>query len=277
MLGEWWKCRCAIAKFRGYEPQRVTRDSFKRWLYQFDDPVDRKLVLELLDSIVYLDEQQVKRALLDLNRALLQRLEGFGIPPEKIIYVQTDDAGSSSTVVLNFLRNRDGLEKRGCKLIDSNNVRGLNTLTNELGEGAIIYVDDFVGTGDQLAKVRGFIGEYIFGSFSEFVLAPSICEEGVHQLGRIGIEPVTKYLHAKSDRPLHELSSRLDDLSKRRLIELSRIMDTSCYYRGLGYKYAAGMVVLYSNAPDELPRIFRGSSGQKPKVGLFPRHQDLPI
>ena len=154
---------------------------------------------------------------------------------------------------------------------------GSNDITNQLGEGAIVYVDDFVGTGDQLAKVRSFIGEYIFGSFSEFVLAPSICEEGVHQLGRIGIEPVTKYVHSKSDRPLHELSSLLDDASKKRLTELCGAIETSCYYRGLGYKYTAGMVVLYSNAPDELPRIFRGSNGQSPKVGIFPRHQDLPV
>jgi hypothetical protein len=182
MLREWWKCWRAIVKFRGYEPQPVTRDSFKRWLNQFDNQ-DRQLVLSLLDSIVYMDEEQVTRALLELNRSLIQHLGGYGIPPERIIYVQTDDAGSSSTVVLNLLRNRAGLEKRGCKLVDSNNVKGLNDLTNQLGEGAIVYVDDFVGTGDQLAKVRNFIGAYIFGSFSEFVLAPSICEEGCISLG----------------------------------------------------------------------------------------------
>src|SRR2546430_8150731 len=219
MLREWWKCRRAIAKFWGYEPQPVTHDSLKRWLNQFDNQ-DRQLVLSLLDSIIYMDEEQVARALLELNRSLIQRLEKYGIPPERIIYVQTDNAGSSSTVVLNFLRNRAGLEKRGCKLVDSNNVKGLNDLTNQLGEGAIVYVDDFVGTGDQLAKVRGFIGEYIFGSFSEFILAPSICEEGLHQLGRIGIEPVTKVVHSKSNRPLHEISTILDDVSKKRLIEL---------------------------------------------------------
>jgi hypothetical protein len=73
------------------------------------------------------------------------------------------------------------------------------------------------------------------------------------------------------------MSSALDEASKKRLVELCGSIATSCYYRGLGYKYAAAMVVLYSNAPDELPRIFRGSDGQSPKVGIFPRHQDLPI
>src|SRR6185369_10284007 len=176
--------------------------------------------------------------------------------PEKIIYVQIDDAGSSSPVMLNYLRNRAGLERLGCKLVDSNNVKGFNEFTNQLGEGAIVYVDDFVGTGDQFAGVRDFIAEFIVGSFSEFLLVPSICEEGVHQLGRVGIEPVVKYVHSKSARPLHEYSDILDDDEKKRLMELCAEMEQSCYYRGLGYKRTAGMVVLYSNAPDELPRIF---------------------
>src|SRR5437870_999505 len=102
MLREWWKCRRAVAKFRGYEPQPVTQDSFRRWLNQFQDPKDRNLVLSLLDSILYLDERDVQRALLELNRRLLHRLQESGIPPEKIIYVQIDDPGSSSPVVLKF-------------------------------------------------------------------------------------------------------------------------------------------------------------------------------
>ncbi len=277
MLHEWWKCRRAVQKFQGYEPQPITKESLMRWLNQFQDPKDRKLVLSLLDSILYLNERDVQRALLELNRRLLHRLREAGIPPDKVIYVQIDDAGSSSPVMLNFLRNRAGLDRLGCKLVDSRNIRGFNEMTSQLGDGAIVYVDDFVGTGDQFAEVREFIGDYIFGSFSEFFLVPSICEEGVHQLGRIGVEPITKYVHSRSARPLHDYSYILDEASKRRLIELSAEMEPSCYYRGLGYKYTAGMVVLYRNAPDELPRIFRGSINQNPKVGIFPRHSDLPI
>jgi hypothetical protein len=277
MVREWWKVRRAVSRFTGYEPQPVTQASLRRWLDQFPNAKDRKLVLALLDAIVYFDQRTIHRALLGLNRLLLQRLQESGIPPEKIIYVQFDDAGSSSPVVLNFLRNHAGLERIGCKLIDSQNVKGINDATNELGSGAIVYVDDFVGTGNQFATAHTFFGEYIFGTFSEFFLVASICEEGVHQLGRIGVEPISKYVHPKSARPLHQYCDLLDDTAKARLIELCAEMEPSCYYRGLGYNYSASMVVPYTNAPDMLPRIFRGSDNQNPKCGVFPRHSDLPI
>jgi len=276
MLSKLWHCLRAVTKFRGYKPQPITARSFFRWISQFQSGEDRDLAFSLLNSVIYLNENTVREALVKLNNQLLRQLADEGVSPDKIIYVQMDDAGSSSPVVLNLLRNMGHLEKRGCKLVDSNHVLKLSQLTSEIGEGAIIYVDDFVGTGDQFVKTREFIGSHILGTFSEFLLVPAICEEGVQQVGKTGVEAVVRFIHSKAERPLHPYSNLLNETERAQLTRLAKDFGPECYYDGLGYKRCATMYVLYSNAPDTLPRLLRGSPDQRPKVGIFPRYDDLP-
>ncbi|MGA8541511.1 MAG: hypothetical protein WB566_18560 [Terriglobales bacterium] len=166
-------------RFPDYRPQPVTIKRLDAWMKQFSQQ-DEKAALMLLDRIIYLSEKEVEKILVDQNKALVAYLRKSKIPPEKTVYVSLHDAGSSSPVMLNLLRDAAGLERMGCKLIDGNNVLGLNKLTNELAEGAIVYVDDFSGTGKQFCEFRNFISQNIVGNFSEFLLVPCICEEALH-------------------------------------------------------------------------------------------------
>jgi len=147
--------------------------------------------------------------LLDLNRALMTRLADAGLPPEKLIYFQIDGAGSSSAVMLNMLRDSARLERLGCHLLDSRDAFGISRTTNAVGQGALIYIDNFVGTGDQFCVARDTATKYVIGTFSEFLLVPSICEEGLHKMGEVGIEPFAGHLHSKAERPLHDNSAIL--------------------------------------------------------------------
>jgi Mg2+/Co2+ transporter CorC len=85
----------------------VTFRGLIRWINQFDER-DRKHVCALLECVIYLSEQDIRQILIDQNRALMARLAAAGLPPEKLIYVQVDDAGSSSPVMLNMLRDAAG-------------------------------------------------------------------------------------------------------------------------------------------------------------------------
>ncbi|HKW28438.1 MAG TPA: hypothetical protein VJT54_03815 [Verrucomicrobiae bacterium] len=154
------KCALATFRFRGYRPQKVTWNSLMNWLRPYT-PQDQHHLLSLLDNVKYLTEEETRRILVNHNRSLLNYLNLSKIPDDKIIYVQLHDAGSSSPVMLNMLRDAANLERRGCQFVGSNDVKQLNKLTSDLEEGAIIYVDDFVGTGDQFEGLRKFIGEYI--------------------------------------------------------------------------------------------------------------------
>ena len=266
---KYWRIKRRI---HDYRPQPVTIGSIKTWLQQFEEK-DRKALLALLDKVVYLSEKNTEKLLVELNNSLLHRLNESQIPPKNIIYVQIHEAGSSSPVMLNMIRDRALLQRKGCHFIDSKDVRALNELTNKLGNGAIIYVDDFAGTGHQFCEVRDFVAPYIVGNFSEFFLLACICEEALYKLGKRGVEAVSGYIHAKAARPLHPNSSMLAPAIKNRLVELCLEIDG---WRGLGYRNLASMVVLYRNSPDSVPLILRGSLKQTPWVGVLPRTTDLP-
>jgi len=165
------------------------------------------------------------------------------------------------------------LERHPCTFLDSKDIRGLHNATTKIGEGAIIYVDDFIGTGDQFCKSRDFAAEYTLETFSEFLLAACVCEEALYALGKRGIQARAGRLHSINERALHESSTLLDSESKERLLELGRRVSRK---GSLGYKELASMVVFYRNAPNSTPWLLRGNIKQTPHVGVLPRTTDLP-
>lgn len=262
-----------IRRFPDYRPQAVTVGRLESWTSQFSEK-DAKAARTLLDRIVYLSEERVQKILVEQNRALSARLRRAGIAPDHTVYVSLHDAGSSSPVMLNLLRDAAGLERSGCRLIDGHNGILLNKVTNELAEGAVVYVDDFAGTGMQFCKTRKFVAQSIVGNFSEFLLVPCLCEEAIHRLGREGIDFYTGMVHTRAERPLHENSPILDQETKDRFRQMSLGIHSRV---GLGFSGLATMVVLYRNAPNTTPLIIRGNLDQKNFVGIFPRTTDLPI
>lgn len=263
----------AAQRFGDYKPQPLKCGSAARWAAQFRKE-ERRLLLKLLDRVIYLSEDRTRRILVEQNAALMRRLAGAGVPPDKLIYVQVHDAGSSSPVMLNLLRDAANLEKLGCWFVDARNVAGLNEAMNRAGSGALIYVDDFVGTGEQFCSERDFAARnFVLTTFSEFLLAPCVCEEACYELGKRGIEAFTGHVHSKAERPLHANSSLLKKPDKELLERACRRVRRKF---SLGYKDLATMVVLYRNAPNTAPALLRGSPDQDPFRGIFPRAKDLP-
>jgi hypothetical protein len=260
-------------RYKDYRPQPITWLAARRWVMQFDKK-DRRLAEHLLSKVIYLSESRTRDILVEQNAALMKRLFNAGLRPKQLIYVQVHDAGSSSPVMLNLLRDAAGLEKMGCRFLDAHDSMRLIKTMNEVGEGALIYVDDFLGTGNQFCKERDFVASTIVGTFSEFILAPSICEEAIYEIGKRGVEAFTGHVHSKAERPLHANSSFFESEEKGRLEAVCKGINKN---GSLGYKGLATMVVLYRNAPNTVPACLRGSLNQKPFKGIFPRTTDLPV
>lgn len=263
----------AAWRFHDYKPSPVTFSRAKKWIEQFNNE-DRRTAKILLERVVYLSEKTTRNILVQQNQALMNRLATVGLAPDKLIYVQVHDAGSSSPVMLNLLRDAAGLDRLGCHFVDAHDSLKLNKVTNEVGEGALIYVDDFVGTGNQFCKERQFLIQSVVGTFSEFLLVPCICEEGIYKIAKEGVEAVAGHVHSKAERPLHDNSHLLDSAAKKRMREINKGISSKM---GLGYGDLATMVILYRNAPNTAPAVFRGSPNQAPFAGLFPRWKDLPL
>ena len=112
------------------------------------------------------------------------------------------------------------------------------------------------------------------GTFSEFVLAPSICEEAFYEISKRGLEAFTGHVHSKAERPLHANSPLFAQAEKDRMELICKGINKG---GPLGYKGLATMVVLYRNAPNTVPAVLRGSLNQTPFKGIFPRTTDLPV
>lgn len=263
-----WK---VLFEFADYKPHPVGVVSVIRWLSQFPKSCRLSLYM-LLDHVVYFSERSTSDKLVGLNTNILSRLAQDGVGLDHVIYMAIDSAGSSSHVMLNMLRDRENLEKRGARLIGSREIGVLSDVTTELGQGAIIYVDDFSGTGKQFVRNRKFAAPFVVGAFSEFFLAPVICEEARDRIKETGVLPVAHLWHSRMERPLHRDCRVLATKCKDEITSLCKQMNDNA---GLGFGNMATMVVFYRNAPNTMPLVFRGSLGQKPYVGIFPRSDDL--
>ena len=269
----WIKLLQAVLRFHDYQPQEVSIASVGKWMKQLKTKEDQKLAWMLLDKVIYLSESETKKILLHQNAALMETLQKAGLKPNKLIYVSTDDAGSSSPVMLGMLKTSGRLQQQGCKFLDSRDALGINKVTQKLQEGAIIYIDDFVGSGNQVERARNFLMQSVVGNFSEFILVPSICEEGFAKLNHLGITVYSGHIHAKAERPLHQNSHLFHSAGRDRLVEICKEIRPNT---SLGYEGMATMVVLFRNSPNSIPAVLRGSDKQTPFYGIFPRFKDLP-
>ena len=267
-----WHLRAAW-RLRGYEPQRVTLGSLARWVSQFPREYRADLI-RLAASIRFVTREQTVQLLVDLNAQVLGALSADGVRPDQLIYIETDSAGSSSGVMLNLLRDHANLERRGATFLHSRDGAGIQEKTTEIGYGALIYVDDFAGTGKQFVRSRTRVAEYMAGSFSEFFLLPCICEEALSRVEESGVAARAGFIHKRFERPLLEECDVLSPARREQLVDLSR----GHWGRravSLGFDGLATNVVFYRNAPNTTPLLFRGHMGQEPLQGIVPRFDDL--
>ena len=244
----------------------------RKWVSQF--PAEhRPTLVRLAGKLQFVSKQETVKALLELNKGVLGALASESVTTKSVIYVTTDTAGSSSGVMLNLLRDRANLERRGAHFLDSRDLEGIRKTTERIRRGAIIYVDDFAATGRQFTRSREIVFNEIRGGFSEFFLLPCICEEAHSRIGDSGVEPRAGTIHRRSERPLLEQCDSLSAECRRELLALSLAywpLEWASGYGGL-----ATNVVFYSNAPNTTPLLFRGHIGQSPLRGIVPRYNDL--
>jgi hypothetical protein len=225
-----------------------------------------------------MSDERIRRSLVRQYSTLRAKLDDAKIPLARTIFVSIDDAGSSSPVALNMLRDGAQLQQTQATLLDSKNIIGLHNKTAALARNndpmGIVYVDDFVGSGQQFEQSRTAAAANFVGNYSEFLLASVVCDEAIARLGSLGVEVLSPLVHSKAERPLLAGNSSVSATLRDQLLEISR---RSLGSDGLGFNNMATMVILQSNAPDSTPLLLTGDySVRPPKPGLFPRLQELP-
>ena len=265
------ECFLAARNLRTYKVKRATIRRIRNWAMQFPAEYRRDLV-RLARHLIVVSEEDAIHSLVKHNDRVLKDLREFGVGIDSVIYVTTDKAASSSHVMLSVLRDRSRLELRGAHIIDSMNVQGIQERTRELQKGAIIYVDDFAGTGKQFVRSRKRVAEHVVGTFSEFFVLPCICDEALRKTKAVGVEACADRVHTPEERPLHRSGTLLSRSAREGIVELGRSVWGKA---SLGFDKLATNVIMYRNAPNTTPLIFRGNRGQQPMHGIVPRYDDL--
>jgi hypothetical protein len=260
-------------RLRTYRPNTLGFWSVREWLRQYPRE-QRRALMKLLNSVRYFDETEINAALVAGNNEIVARLEADGIEQDNIIYVQHDDAGSSSGVMLNLLRDAAQLQLVDAVLLDGANKNEISKWTNHLQVGAIVYVDDFAGTGNQFLLNRKSVAPFIAGSFSEFYLSVVVCEEAKERIEAASVVSVAGNIHRAMDRPLHD-SSQILTRHEREILRAAEEQNFGS--EAFGYGRLATNVVFFRNAPDTTPRLLRGHEGQAPLRGVLPRTTDLAL
>ena len=271
----WFLYFKAVRRLRGYQPKKVTLLTLARWAHQFP-LVYRAELIRLVANMRFVSEDETIHWLVDLNKEVLETLKSYDVSISQVIYITTDTAGSSSGVMLNLLRDRANLERLGATLLNSGEGEEIHKTTMKLKSGAIIYVDDFAGTGKQFVRSRRRVAEYIAGAFSEFFLIPCVCEEALLKCKAAGVETRFGFVHKRSQRPLLQECKFLPYDRREELVTLSRTQfgDTKPL---LGFDGLATNVIFYRNAPNTTPLLFRGNLYQEPIHGIVPRFDDLEL
>lgn len=266
VVSTWWRFRC-------YKQRKITLASVWSWYRQFDLS-DRAALRSLVRHVQYISEAQFPTILLEIHKRLIDWLSSNGYQKRQIVFMSFDDAGSSSAAVLNSLRDAAHLEVQGFKMLHSGEINRIGEVTFDIGEGVLVYVDDFIGSGRQLARNIKAVRPLVQGNFIEVVVAICVCEEATEALEKLGVDSFKEFRHLKSERPLHADGQCIAAAQKERLLKLCEKMGPP---HGLGFQRMATMVILFRNSPNNTPIVLRGNPGQKPYVGLLPRTTDLAV
>lgn len=271
-----WLLRCldiwrAYRRLRDYEPNngRLTLRRVRNWVNQFPK-TSRDDVARLAANLEYFSRNWIVRNLETLNAQIAARLSEDGIQASNIVYVALDDPASSSPAMCKLLRDQGGLS--GAKFVAATSGLEITKVTSRLGTGAIVYVDDFSGTGQQFITARQDVRENIAGTFSEFFLLPCICEEALTKVEDQDVVAMYHRRHTKVERPLLSEGAFLDKAARARLVKHSEnTWGIGC----LGFEMLATNVVFSHAAPDTTPIMFRGDRGQYPWFGIVPRWAEI--
>jgi len=134
--------RTAVEKFGDHED--VSHGQILRWIAQFSDQ-HLDLASKVLFRIRYYNASQIRVMTRELVRSVLETLDD--IDRKKIYFVPVGAPGSSSNIIARVLRDLGKMgSTRGIKMAMMTDLEKLKP--DEVS--AIVFVDDFSGTGDQL-------------------------------------------------------------------------------------------------------------------------------
>lgn len=258
-------------RFRSYEPRPVTPIVAFRYLRQFPRDL-RHEITQVLGRVSYLTSAQVKESLFDECRIAITRLLQAGIQEANILIVPAHATGESAVHSLNLIRDSLAVEFPELRFHEAGPAAARD-LVRMRAESAVIFLDDFIGTGDQFTDSLIAWTSALAGRTTRFILvAAVVCSEGKARIEDRGALVQPGLIHSSDDRFLAVCLSACGEESMKRLAVLACELQSRMPF---GHGNGGSMVVLSRNSPTNLPLLLRGSDGQRVWFGLFPRKDQV--
>ncbi len=255
-------------EFGGYEPVAVNDVRIHRWLRQFG-PQDYDLGLSFLQEIQYYAAARQQQLCKVLHKLVVEEVNGVGISAKKTVYVPMGAAGESGHMIAYRYERANRLS--GGKVVDLLNVP---RVIHERKGVAIVFLDDFVGTGAQAVSYwNDRVKDVVPGNIPLFYAVLVGCQGGAKNVeGNTPLRVVCSH-YLTEDRILGSTKCNRFSLAGR--AALLRYCRQARRKNPLGYGALGVLVSFQHGTPSNAPSILRGSPRQHPWLGVLPRTEDL--
>jgi hypothetical protein len=271
-----------VARWGNYRGLRVTEERVRAWLNQFPNDADRRLMFQLLQAIRFYPHDVIRQKLAEahgiVRRGVSQALEEGRRKRGEFVVSYLDSIGKSGASYARLYAEENAIYFEN--ILEKGKLEGLGERFPRAQ--ALVFVDDFVGTGGTLAgalrELAAARPELVNGSaISTYVVAVCAFTEGLARIERTIRELRLKVqvracdVLDASDRCFDASSSAFPDPGER-----SRAREVAQSYgrrlvknASLGYGDGEALVVFEQSIPNNCPPILWKTSGSW--TPLFPR------
>lgn len=271
-----------VESWHSYRGRFITAEEVRRWLRQFGRKPDQRLMFTLLENIKYygqgLIREKVREAHEIVRRGTVRRIESGKRVRRDIVVSYLEDVGKSGTEYAKLYADENQITQEN--VIERGALR--RALEKLDGITTLVFIDDFVGSGNQFTKLIDRLTEDVGDvltakSISVFFIAlAGFAEAGVRMQKNVELLefPLTVHFCDTLDdahRPFSDQSTTYPDPQDR---EHARAIafefgEKLVKNNPLGYGGGQALVVFESSCPNNtLPILWSDSKDWKP---LFPR------
>ena len=270
-----------LGRWGSYRGRERTSDDVRSWLNQFGSKFNQRLMFALLQSVRFYSSGLIREKLRDaqgiVDRDAARVIEGRKLRRD-IIISYIGGVGKSGVQIARLYAEENGI------LLENVIERGklAQTLSSRKGVKTVVFVDDFVGTGNtvikDLAAIESELGNTLKnGKFSTFFIAVVGFADAKAKIDRAAKShnlDMTVHFCDVLDQSARAFSEESDCFADEESISLARSL---AYEKGshlvknnpLGYGAGQMLIVFDSGCPNNsLPILWNGSGSWVP---LFPR------
>lgn len=259
-----------VQMYADYEPLGgVANDRVRIWLQQFQ-PQHRSLALKLANAIKYYGTHQLNNLMAPLRGLVDKQVSEEGASQNEVFFVPFGRSGESGEDIARKYRNVNRLHRLQDQFVKSIELPGKIYSTKR---PVVVFLDDFIGTGDQVVKgwhemLHQIIPEYL----PLYLAVVAAFKDGVSHIEK---ETPLKVLAVHTIGPRCQLlESAFRTLANDEKRTVKRYCD-SAGNQPLGYGGHGLLVSFAYGTPNNTISVIRGSEKQKPWRGLLPDWEDL--